>query len=88
MPTAQSMKLSENIGQTILITSYKPIKGKYGCQYLCTTGENETLFSNKQIKTFIESHEEKPFYILPLENKSFQDKEGKQISYTVVECAN
>lgn len=95
MPTQQQqpLKLSELIGQTILINSYKEIQGKYGTQYLCKTDDGQSLFSNKQIHEFIVNREQQrdmkgPFTISPVENQSFENSSGNTITYTTLKCSD
>lgn len=91
MPTQQQqpLKLSELIGETILINSYKEIQGKYGTQYLCKTDDGQSLFSNKQIYEFIVNRDMKgPFTVSPIGNESFENSSGNTITYTTLKCSD
>ena len=94
MPSPQMpiSKLNDRIGERILVNSYKHITGKFGGQYLCKTDAGTSFFSNKSIYDFIqkrEQHREEtgPFYISPLEERSFQNSDNNTITYTVVACS-
>ena len=82
-------RLNDLIGERLLVNSYTHIEGKFGGQYLCKTDNNTPFFSNyNSIYEFIKGRPKTdPFYISVLEERTFENRENKTITWVAVECS-